>query len=73
MKRIILGTTILLCSVALVGCGKNAEKNKSESSSSYKVEKNSKSIESSKKEDREKTDSKEADKKTSESISQKKK
>lgn len=76
MKKIILGTTILFCSVALVGCGKNAEKNndKSEGSSSSRIEKSSSSLESSKKDKHEKTsESKEVGNKTSESVVKKKK
>ncbi|MEI5991979.1 hypothetical protein [Enterococcus crotali] len=48
MTKIILGTTILLCSIALVGCGKHTEKNKnkSETPSSSQVEKRSGSVES---------------------------
>lgn len=73
MKKIVLGTTILLCSVALVGCGKNTEKNKSETPTSSEVKKSSSSLESSKNKEDKTSDSKETDKKTSESTTKKKK
>ncbi len=76
MKKIILGATVVLCSLVLVGCRKNLEKKDHHETSSSQVEKSSRSLESSKKQGDEKTSKsaiKETDKKTSESTTKKNK
>ena len=76
MKKITLGTAVVLCSLALVGCGKKVEKKDQHETSSSQVEKSSSSLESSKKQGDEKTSksaTKETNGKTSESTTKKNK